>query len=314
MIEASGLSGTSSSSADGGDGDDVLVGGDGARRPPRRRRRRCADRRTAGWTSSTAAPATTSSSSRRAASMLPPGAPQHAGAPRQLSVQPAHHASIRASGEKSWHTPNRQIRGTIPSPPRSPARAPPSPASALYSGAINVLTLTGSLFMLQVYDRVLPSRSTQTLVALLVIVAFLFGIQAVLEAIRTRMLTRVSRRLDEDLSGPAFRSAVSPAAVAANGGARRPHPRPRPDQAVLCHARPGRSFRSALDAALPADLLPVPSLARLADRGRRADRFGAGDLGRAAQPRLVEAEAPRWRRSARASSTARGATPKCWRR
>ena len=84
----------------------------------------------------------------------------------------------------------------------------------LYSGAINVLMLTGSLFMLQVYDRVLPSRSTQTLLALLVIVAFVFGVQAVLEAIRTRMLTRVSRRLDEDLSGLAFRSTVS-----AGGGA-----------------------------------------------------------------------------------------------
>ena len=71
--------------------------------------------------------------------------------------------------------------------------------------------------MLQVYDRVLPSRSTQTLVALLVIVAFLFAIQAALEAIRTRMLTRVGRRLDEDLSGPAFRSAMSVATVAANG-------------------------------------------------------------------------------------------------
>jgi len=87
----------------------------------------------------------------------------------------------------------------------------------IYSGAINVLMLTGSLFMLQVYDRVLPSRSTQTLVALVVIVAFLFGVQAILEAIRTRMLTRVGRRLDEDLSGAAFRSAVSLGAAPANG-------------------------------------------------------------------------------------------------
>jgi PrtD family type I secretion system ABC transporter len=82
-----------------------------------------------------------------------------------------------------------------------------------YSGAINVLTLTGSLFMLQVYDRVLPSGSVDTLVALVVIVAFLYGAQAVLEAIRTRMLTRVSRRLDEDLSGLAFRSATAPLAT-----------------------------------------------------------------------------------------------------
>jgi PrtD family type I secretion system ABC transporter len=87
---------------------------------------------------------------------------------------------------------------------------------AFYSGAINVLTLTGSLFMLQVYDRVLPSGSVDTLVALVVIVAFLYGAQAVLEAIRTRMLARVSRRLDEDLSGLAFRSATAPA-TPANG-------------------------------------------------------------------------------------------------
>jgi PrtD family type I secretion system ABC transporter len=86
----------------------------------------------------------------------------------------------------------------------------------LFSGAINILMLTGSLFMLQVYDRVLPSRSTETLVALVVIVAFLFGVQAILEAIRTRMLTRVGRRLDEDLSGSAFRSATSIGAIAAN--------------------------------------------------------------------------------------------------
>jgi PrtD family type I secretion system ABC transporter len=88
---------------------------------------------------------------------------------------------------------------------------------AFNSGAINVLTLTGSLFMLQVYDRVLPSGSVDTLVALVVIVAFLYGAQAVLEAVRTRMLTRVSRRLDEDLSGLAFRAATAPAAPAVNG-------------------------------------------------------------------------------------------------
>jgi ATP-binding cassette subfamily C protein len=86
-----------------------------------------------------------------------------------------------------------------------------------YSGAINVLTLTGSIFMLQVYDRVLPSGSVDTLVALVVIVAFLYAAQAVLEAVRTRMLTRVSRRLDEDLSGLAFRSATAPTMVTTNG-------------------------------------------------------------------------------------------------
>jgi len=106
----------------------------------------------------------------------------------------------------------------------------------LYSGAINILMLTGSLFMLQVYDRVLPSRSVPTLVALLTIVAFVFGVQAVLEAIRTRMLTRVSRRLDEDLSGLAFRSTVSPSFTA---GGERADPMRDLDQVRQFFATPG---------------------------------------------------------------------------
>ena len=44
----------------------------------------------------------------------------------------------------------------------------------LFSAFVNLLMLTGPLFMLQVYDRVLTSRSEATLVALIVIVAFLF--------------------------------------------------------------------------------------------------------------------------------------------
>jgi len=45
---------------------------------------------------------------------------------------------------------------------------------ALMSGMINLLYLTGSFFMLEVYDRVLPSRSVPTLVGLLVIAAVLY--------------------------------------------------------------------------------------------------------------------------------------------
>lgn len=82
-------------------------------------------------------------------------------------------------------------------------------AMGVFSGAINILTLTGSLFMLQVYDRVLPSRSLPTLVALVGIVVVLYGVQATLEAIRSRMVSRIGRRLDEDLCGPAFRAAVN---------------------------------------------------------------------------------------------------------
>jgi PrtD family type I secretion system ABC transporter len=74
----------------------------------------------------------------------------------------------------------------------------------LMSGLINVLTLTGSLFMLQVYDRVLPSRSVPTLLGLAVIVAGLYAFQGVLEVLRGRVLVRIGASLDERLSRRAF--------------------------------------------------------------------------------------------------------------
>ena len=64
--------------------------------------------------------------------------------------------------------------------------------------------LSGSLFMLQVYDRVLPSRSVPTLVALIVMVAVLYAFQGVLETVRGRVLTRVGAGIDELISGRVF--------------------------------------------------------------------------------------------------------------
>ena len=60
---------------------------------------------------------------------------------------------------------------------------------------VNLLMLTGALFMLQVYDRVLPSRSEATLVALVVIVAILFLTVAVLDHARGRVPARAGARL-----------------------------------------------------------------------------------------------------------------------
>jgi ATP-binding cassette subfamily C protein len=70
----------------------------------------------------------------------------------------------------------------------------------LFSGISNVLMLTGSFFMLEVYDRVLPSRSVPTLVGLAVLAAVLFSFQGILELIRGRLLVRVGSSLDEALS------------------------------------------------------------------------------------------------------------------
>jgi ATP-binding cassette subfamily C protein len=81
-------------------------------------------------------------------------------------------------------------------------------AIGCFSGIINVLLLSGSMFMLQVYDRVLPSRSLPTLVSLMVLVAILYVFQGILEFLRARMLARVGRVLDERISGNVYRATV----------------------------------------------------------------------------------------------------------
>ncbi len=70
---------------------------------------------------------------------------------------------------------------------------------AVFTGILNILYLTGSFFMLQVYDRVLPSRSIPTLVALCVLAVTLYGFQAVLDIVRNRVLIRIAGGLAETL-------------------------------------------------------------------------------------------------------------------
>jgi ATP-binding cassette subfamily C protein len=66
----------------------------------------------------------------------------------------------------------------------------------LFSGLINLLMLTGSLYMLEVYDRILPSRSVPTLIGLSILTAVLFTFQALLEITRGRLLVRIGNQLD----------------------------------------------------------------------------------------------------------------------
>ena len=77
----------------------------------------------------------------------------------------------------------------------------------LSSGLINILTLTGSLFMMQVYDRVLGSQSVETLVGLAAIATFAYVIQGILDGYRGRILV---------LLGEKFDAAISPRVNAAN--------------------------------------------------------------------------------------------------
>src|SRR6201992_3529200 len=69
---------------------------------------------------------------------------------------------------------------------------------------INLLYLTGSLFMLEVYDRVLPSRSVPTLVGLIILAGGLYIAQGGLDLIRGRILGRVGTSLDEALNARVF--------------------------------------------------------------------------------------------------------------
>jgi PrtD family type I secretion system ABC transporter len=70
----------------------------------------------------------------------------------------------------------------------------------LMTASLNVLYLTGSFFMLLIYDRVLPSHSVPTLVGLAIIAAVLYVFQAFLEVIRGRGLVRIGAWFDEALS------------------------------------------------------------------------------------------------------------------
>ena len=69
----------------------------------------------------------------------------------------------------------------------------------LFSAFVNLLMLTGPLFMLQVYDRVLTSRSEETLVALIGIAAFLFLVMGLLDHFRARVLARAGARFQARL-------------------------------------------------------------------------------------------------------------------
>jgi PrtD family type I secretion system ABC transporter len=74
----------------------------------------------------------------------------------------------------------------------------------VFSCIVNLLMLTGPLFMLQVYDRVLTSGSVETLLALSAIVIVLYFYYGFLEYIRARVMVRVGRRFDENLRTRVF--------------------------------------------------------------------------------------------------------------
>ena len=77
---------------------------------------------------------------------------------------------------------------------------------AVFSGVVNLLTLSGSLYMLQVYDRVIPSRSIATLLGLSLIVLTAYAFQAYFDALRMRMLARVGALFDIGVQEAIFKA------------------------------------------------------------------------------------------------------------
>lgn len=76
------------------------------------------------------------------------------------------------------------------------------------SALVNILALTGSFFMLQVYDRVIPGRSLPTLVGLGIIAATLYAFQGILELVRSMLLVRIGLSVDERFGETVYDSLV----------------------------------------------------------------------------------------------------------
>lgn len=74
---------------------------------------------------------------------------------------------------------------------------------------MNILNLSGSLFMLEVYDRILPSKSIPSLVALVVLLIVLYAFLMGFDALRGRILARISDNMDDALNQKLFRASIS---------------------------------------------------------------------------------------------------------
>ena len=146
-----------------------------------------------------------------------------------------------------------KVRGRGSAPPPSPVAAVLASCRgafigiSLVSGIINVLMLTSSLFMMQVYDRVLGSQSVPTLVALsaIAIAAYLF--QGWLDILRMRVLALIGERVDGEI-GPKVHAAVIDL----------PLRTPQANQEALQPFRQLEALRSFLAGAGPVALFDMP--------------------------------------------------------
>src|SRR5919206_3877839 len=89
---------------------------------------------------------------------------------------------------------------------------------ALFSLAVNLLTMVSPIYMMQVFDRVLSARSGDTLVMLTLIVTAALAVLAIIDALRGQVLARVGLWLDDRLGPIVFGGALK--AALGNDGAK----------------------------------------------------------------------------------------------
>ena len=79
-------------------------------------------------------------------------------------------------------------------------------AVGVLSMFVNILMLTGPLYMLQVYDRVITSQSMSTLVVLSLLMVAMYGFMGLLDFFRSRLLVRIGTYVDGELSASLFKN------------------------------------------------------------------------------------------------------------
>ena len=122
------------------------------------------------------------------------------------SLGPPVHGRLSAKGEAVTQQSSEGPAGRAVGPLAALARSRLAFAGVgALSAAVNLLMLTGWVFMLEIYDRVLPSRSVPTLVGLVVVAGLLYAFLGLFDLLRTRILARIGDAFDQDVSGRAYR-------------------------------------------------------------------------------------------------------------
>ncbi len=119
-------------------------------------------------------------------------------------------------------------------------------AVIIFSVLVNLLMLTGPLYMLQVYDRVLGSQSEATLVALTVLITFLFIAMGFLDHARARIMARIGARIQETLDRRVFSASVRRLTIVPN------------DQAALAAQRDLESIQRLWASPVLLALIDIP--------------------------------------------------------